>query len=74
MSPGQNLQQATITDGILQVESSTSIHIPLPLVPQCLLHRGPFQVHPHPPKGNITCKSCYPDISTVLYCFLASVK
>lgn len=60
MSPGQNLQQATVTDGILQVESSTSIH-------STLLHPGPFQGHPSPPKGNITCKSCYLVISTVLY-------
>ena len=33
MSPGQNLQQATVTDGILQVESSTSIQTTLLLVP-----------------------------------------
>ena len=66
-SPGQNLQQATVTDGILQVESSTSIHTTLLLVPPCLLHPGPFQGHTCPPQGNITCKSCYPVISTVLY-------
>ena len=67
MSTGQNLQQATITDGILQVEISTSIHTPVPVMPQCSLHPGPFQGHPHPPKGNISHKSCGLVISTVLH-------
>ena len=67
MLPGQNLQQATVTDGILQAENSTSILTTPPLLPQCLLHPGPFQGRSHPFKGNITYKSCYPVISTVLY-------
>ena len=33
ISPGQNLQQATVTDGIPQVECSTAMHTTLLIVP-----------------------------------------
>ena len=35
----------------------------------CLLHPGPFQGHPSPPKENIACKSCYLVISTAVQYF-----
>ena len=55
MSTGQDLQEKSINDVVLQLESNTPVSTPTCTLVH--LHPDPFQGNPHPPKGNISQKA-----------------